>query len=151
MVNDVQFIEVLIFITGLICACTGAAALPLSLTKKGPGMVPRLCFYVLAKFARLFLQYHLLNASVATARHPVEIHAGGERSAIAVTAIPEDAVISCGVVALREAAHDLPSGIVDVYLHLSGAFKLIAKRGIGVERIRVSIFQLGDFGDGRAA
>ncbi len=99
----------------------------------------------------LLLQYHLLNASVFTARHPVEVYAGGERSARIITAIPEDAVISGCVVAALEAAHHLSTLVVDVDLHLSGAFKLIAKRGIGVERIGVSVFQLGNLGDGGAA
>ncbi len=84
---------------------TNAALWQAPVHKKAPGWSRGFFVYVLAKFAGLFLQYHLLNASVFTACHPVEIHTGGERSAGAVTAIPEDAVITGCVVAVLKTAH----------------------------------------------
>ena len=93
-------------IGALASARTRAQSLSLSPSQKKPRDGPEALLYMFsAKFEGLFLQYHLLNASVAAARHPVEIHAGGESSAGAVTAIPEDAVITGCIVAALKAAH----------------------------------------------
>jgi len=104
-----------------------------------------------AKFEGLFMQYHLLDAAILAAGHLVEIDTGSQGITRVITAIPKEVVISSRSVVLLKAAHDLPFGVVDIYLHSAGTFKLITDSGMGVEGIGISIIQLGSGGNSRAA